>query len=164
MNLSPTLLQASELGVRLEIVNGLPLWEAQPVYRHQKHIERILRGITRCEDSPPACECVHAVDVYIQFPNGLKRPDISIFCREPSEEEQDSALTMIPEAVIEVVSKGFEAKDLEFGPPFYLSQGVKDVIVFDPLTLLVLHVRRDKTTRQVSPVVIALEAGCRVLV
>jgi hypothetical protein len=44
-----------------------------------------------------------------------------------------------------VVSKGFEAKDLEFGPPFYLSQGVKDVIVFDPLTLLVLHVRRDKT-------------------
>ncbi len=47
---------------------------------------------------------------------------------------------------------------------FNLSQGVKDVIVFDPLTLLVLHVRRDRTTRQVSPVVIALEAGCRVLV
>lgn len=164
MTLSSTLLQASELGIRLEIVNGLPLWEAQPVYRHQKHIERILGGITHCQDSLSACECVHALDVYIQFPNGLKRPDISIFCREPSEEEQDSALTMIPEAVIEVVSKGFEAKDLEIGPPFYLSQGVKDVIVFDPLTLLVLHVRRDRTTRQVSPVVIALEAGCRVLV
>jgi Cft2 family RNA processing exonuclease len=29
---------------------------------------------------------------------------------------------------------------LEIGPPFYLSQGVKDVIVFDPSTLLVLHV------------------------
>jgi Uma2 family endonuclease len=71
---------------------------------------------------------------------------------------------MIPEAVIEVVSKGFEAKDLEIRPPFYLSQGVKDVVVFDPLTLLVLHVRKNRTTRQVSPVAIDLECGCRVLV
>ena len=164
MSLSPILLQASELGIRLEIVNGLHIWEAQPVYRHQKHIERIVQGITKMDSTPTECECIHAVDVYIQFPNGLKRPDISIFCKEPSEEEQDSALTMIPEAVIEVVSKGFEAKDLEIGPPFYLSQGVKDVIVFDPLTLLVLHVRKDRTTRQVSPVVIELECGCRALV
>ena len=47
MSLSPILLQASELGIRLEIVNGLPIWEAQPVYRHQKHIERIVQGITK---------------------------------------------------------------------------------------------------------------------
>ncbi|CAK8716558.1 MAG: putative restriction endonuclease [Candidatus Electronema aureum] len=162
MTLSNTLLQASELGIRLEIVNGLAIWEAQPVYRHQKHIERIVQGIeqTACSD----CACVHAVDVYIQFPGGLKRPDISIFCQEPGEEEQDSALTMIPEAVIEVVSKGYEAKDLEIGPPFYLSQGVKDVIVFDPFTLLVLHVRRDRAVRHVSPVSIELECGCRILV
>jgi len=53
---------------------------------------------------------------------------------------------------------------LEIGPPFYLSQGVKDVIVFDPLTLLVLHVRKNRTTRQISPVEIDLECGCRVLV
>lgn len=164
MSLSPILLQASELGIRLEIVNGLHIWEAQPVYRHQKHIERIVQGLAKTDDSKAECECIHAVDVYIQFPNGLKRPDISIFCREPSEEEQDSVLTMIPEAVIEVVSKGYEAKDLEIGPPFYLSQGVKDVIVFDPFTLLVLHVRKDRATRQVSPVVIDLECGCRVLV
>ena len=164
MSLSPILLQASELGIRLEIVNGLPIWEAQPVYRHQKHIARIVQGIAKPNIAPSACECVHAVDVFVQFPNGLKRPDISIFCREPSEEEQDSVLTMIPEAVIEVVSKGYEAKDLEIGPPFYLSQGVKDVIVFDPLTLLVLHVRRERTTRQVSPVNIELECGCWLLV
>lgn len=164
MSLSSTLLQANELGIRLEIVGGLPIWEAQPVYRHQKHIERIVQGITKCSSAGSACECVHAVDVYVQFPNGLKRPDISIFCKEPNEEEQDCALTMIPEAVIEVVSKGYEAKDLEIGPPFYLSQGVKDVIVFDPLTLLVLHVRKERTTRQVSPVSIELQCGCRVLV
>jgi Uma2 family endonuclease len=164
MSLPPTLLQASELGIRLEIVNGLPIWEAQPVYRHQKHIERIVQGITKSDITQPECECTHAMDVYIQFPNGLKRPDISIFCREPGEDEQDSALTMIPEAIVEVVSKGYEAKDLEIGPPFYLSQGVKDVIVFDPLTLLVLHVRKNRTTRQISPVVIELECGCRLLV
>ena len=85
--------------------------------------------------------------------------DISIFCREPTEEEQDEALTLIPEAVIEVVSKGYEAKDLEIGPPFYLSQGVKDVIVFDPATLLVLHVRKDHVMRSVAPVEIALQYG-----
>jgi len=164
MSLPPTLLQASELGIRLEIVNGLPIWEAQPVYRHQKHIARIAQGITKSDITQSKCECTHAMDVYIQFPNGLKRPDISIFCREPSEDEQDSALTIIPEAIVEVVSKGYEAKDLEIGPPFYLSQGVKDVIVFDPLTLLVLHVRKNRTTRQISPVVIELECGCRIIV
>ena len=103
--------------------------------------------------------CVHIADVYISFPDGsLKRPDISVFCREPDEEEE--AVSLVPEAVIEVISKGYEAKDLEIGPRFYLSQGVKDVVVFDPYTLLVLHVRRDRVTRQVSPVEIELECGC----
>ena len=64
------------------------------------------------------------------------------------------------EAVVEVVSRGYEAKDLEIGPRFYLSQGVKDVVVFDPYTLLVLHLRRDGASRYVSPVELELEAGC----
>jgi Uma2 family endonuclease len=161
MGIDSRLLRANELGVRLEIVNGLPIWEAQPLYRHQKHVERIARTI-RSTVPADACQCVHALDVYVQFPSGLKRPDISVFCREPADEEQDEALTLIPEAVIEVVSKGYEAKDLEIGPPFYLSQGVKDVIVFDPATLLVLHVRRDRVARKVSPVEIQLECGCQV--
>lgn len=160
-----TLLHADELGIRLEIVGGLPIWEPQPLYRHQKHVDRIRSSIAPLKGGNGTdCACVHVSDVYIQFPNGLKRPDISIFCREPDESEQDGALTLIPEAVIEVVSKGFEAKDLEIGPPFYLSQGVRDVVVFDPATLLVLHVRKEKTARRVSPVDIALECGCAVRV
>ena len=155
------LLTADQLGIRLEVVNGLSIWEAQPLYKHQKAVERIAQSIRRSREH---CACVHAMDVYVQFPNGLKRPDVSIFCREPSEEEQESALTLIPEAVIEVVSKGYEAKDLEIGPPFYLSQGVKDVVVFDPATLLVLHVRYGKAERLVSPVEIALQCGCTVTV
>jgi Uma2 family endonuclease len=111
---------ADELGTRLEIVNGLPIWEAQPLYKRQKAVERIAQAI-RPGNGGSKCWCVHVMDVYVQFPNGLKRPDISIFCREPTEEEQENAPTLIPEAVVEVVSKGYEAKDLEIAPPFYLS-------------------------------------------
>lgn len=150
---------AAEAGVRLEIMNGLPTWEAQPVYRHQKAVERIASSI-RKRSSDASCLCIHALDVYVQFAAGLKRPDISIFCREPTEAEQDAALLMVPEAVVEVVSKGFEAKDLELAPSFYLSQGVKDVLVFDPSTLLVLHVTVDGAKRHTSPVVIDLVCGC----
>jgi hypothetical protein len=70
----------------------------------------------------------------------------------------------VPEAVIEVVSKGYEVKDLEIGPGFYLSQGVKDVLVFDPTTLLVLHARRDGTDRRASPCELSLECGCNCIV
>lgn len=161
VDLRQLLLRSDEAGVRLEIVNGLPTWEAQPLYRHQKQVERIAGSIDRADAA--ACDCVHALDVYIQFPNGLKRPDIAIFCREPSEAEQDAVLTLIPEAVVEVVSRGYEAKDLEIGPPFYLSQGVKDVIVFDPRTLLVLHVRQGGVERLVSPVRIELACGCHLV-
>ena len=159
-----TFLRADELGIRLEFVAGLPIWEPHPTYKHQKAVDRIRATIVRTPSSDegvdPRCECIHASDVYISFPDGsLKRPDIAIFCREP--EEEDEAITLVPEAVIEVVSKGYEAKDLEIGPQFYLSHGVKDVVVFNPYTLLVLHVRRDGVTRRVSPVEIELECGCK---
>lgn len=154
------LLQADELGVRLEIVGGLPIWEAHPILKHQRAIDRIRASITPAAPTDtPGCPCIHVSDVYVRFPDGsLKRPDISIFCREPDEEEE--AVTLVPEAVIEVISKGFEAKDLEIGPRFYLSQGVKDVVVFDPYTLLVLHVRTDAAARHVSPVTLELQCGC----
>ena len=160
-------LRADELGIRLEIVGGLPIWEPHPVYKHQKAVDRIRATIQNVSLSSDAkgndYACIHTPDVYISFPDGsLKRPDISIFCQEPEEEEE--AITLVPEAVIEVVSRGYEARDLEIGPHFYLSQGVKDVVVFDPYTLLVLQVRRDGVTRRVSPVEVILECGCKCIV
>src|SRR3989442_12369686 len=135
-------LKADELGIRLEIVKGLPIWEPYPVLKHQKAVDRIresIKQINTNKESDSKCKCIHHADIYINFPDGsLKRPDISIFCEEPNEEEE--AITLIPEAVIEVISKGYEAKDLDIGPKFYLSQGVKDIIVFDPYTLIVLHI------------------------
>lgn len=157
MPIDPKFVRAEELGIRLEIVRGLPIWEAAPAWRHQREVDRIRASIAPREGTQ--CGCVHAADVYVQFPDGsLKRPDVSLFCREP--DELDDAVTLVPKAVIEVVSKGYEAKDLEIGPSFYLSQGVLDVIVFDPSTLLVLHVRRDGARRLVSPQHIELECGC----
>ena len=76
-------------------------------------------------------------------------------------EDEEEAIKLVPEAVIEVISRGYEAKDLEIGPEFYLSQGVKDVVVFNPYTLVVLHVRRDEAVRHVSPVDLKLLCGCR---
>ncbi len=143
------------------IVGGLPIWEAHPVLKHQRAVDRIRASIKKPPSLPAdsGCPCIHYADVYVRFPdNSLLRPDVSIFCREP--DEQDEAITLLPEAVIEIVSKGYEAKDLEIGPRFYLSQGVKDVIVFDPATLLVLHVQQNGAARHVSPVTISLQCGC----
>ncbi len=153
--------QADELGIRLEIIGKLPIWEAHPVWRHQKAIDRIRATIEPLPSPDNAhCPCIHASDVYINFPDGsLKRPDIAVFCQEP--EEDDEAITLIPQAVIEIISKGYEAKDLEIGPQFYLAQGVKDVVVFNPYTLVALHIRRDGVQHLVSPTEILLECGCR---
>jgi hypothetical protein len=157
-------LDADHLGIRLEIMGGLPIWEAHPVVKHQRAVDRIRASIRPRDPGRVGggdCGCMHLADVYVSFADGsLKRPDISIFCREPEEE----VITLISEAVIEVVSRGFEAKDLELAPHFYLAQGVKDVVVFDPYSLLVLHVRRDRVTRAVSPTPIELECGCQCLV
>lgn len=165
-------LDAEGSGIRLEIIGGLPVWEAAPVVRHQRAIDRIrasIRSTSKFTGQPApgeeggGCGCIHLSDVFVSFPDGsLKRPDIAIFCREP--DEQDEAITLIPEAVVEVISKGYEAKDLELAPHFYLAQGVKDVLIFDPYTLLVLHIRRDGVQRLVSPVAVQLECGCECVV
>lgn len=97
--------------------------------------------------------------LYIRFPDGsLKRPDLAIFYRRP--DEQDQAITLIPEAVIEIISTGSEAKDLEMAPYFYLAQGVKDVVIFDPYTFFILHARRDGRNRFTSPQHFRFECGC----
>jgi Uma2 family endonuclease len=140
-------------------VGGLPIWESSPLIKHQRAIDRIRASITAVAPSTGRCACIHLADVYVSFPDGsLKRPDVAIFCEEP--EDDDEPIKTIPEAVIEVISKGYEAKDLEVAPRFYLSHGVKDLVVFDPYTLVVLHVRRDGVQRLISPVQIKLECGC----
>lgn len=154
------LLRAEELGIRLEIVDGLPIWEASPVLKHQLAVDRIRESIRRVSED---CSCLHVADVYVEFQDGsLKRPDISIFCRTP--DERDEAVKLLPEAVIEIISKGYEKKDLEIGVPFYVSQGVKDIVVFNPYTMEVLHFRENEKRELMSPVEIKFECGCNCVV
>jgi Uma2 family endonuclease len=155
-DVDPLFLKADELGIRLEIVRGLPTWEASPAYRHQRAVDEVRSTIRSLGGR---CRCVHVADVYVRFPDGsLKRPDVSIFCREP--DELDDAVTLVPAAVVEVLSPGYEAKDLQIGVGFYLSQGVKDVLVFDPRAGSVVHARRDGTKTLVGPQPFELECGC----
>src|SRR2546423_10979059 len=103
MTLEEIAFQAAEdLGIRLESVGGWTVWEAHPVARHQKATDRIRASIRPPKGMGLSCACYHLADVYIRFPDGsLKRPDISIFCREPDEE--DEAITLVPEAVVEIL-------------------------------------------------------------
>ena len=152
---------ADDAGVKLEITGGIPTWEAFPGMRHQKTIGRIFVSVERLSGSE--CACFQVSDAYIKFPDGsLKRPDIAIFCEEPP--DIDEAYPQIPEAVLEVLSKDYEKKDTEIGAPFYLEQGVKDVILFDPRTREVTHRRHDGTRLLKSPVKIELECGCQITV
>lgn len=157
-NIDAALEAADELGIKLEIVNGLTIWEGSPVYKHQKAIFRIQNSIQPSRERGSDCECYHASNVSLLFPDGSKkRPDVAIFCAEPPEDEE---IRMIPEAVIEVISKDYEKKDTEISAPFYLLQGVKDVILFDPYSRAVTHLRRDTRRDLTSPVHIDLECGC----
>ncbi|MCY7348664.1 MAG: Uma2 family endonuclease [Pyrinomonadaceae bacterium] len=158
MNLQ--LLNAEELGIKLEVAGNLRIWEASPVIKHQLEIDRIRDSIKKVENDGVTCECIDIADIYVQFADGsLKRPDVSIFCELPKEMEE--ATKSVPEAVIEVISKKYEAKDLEISPPIYLANGVKDVVVFNPYTNEVVHFRRDETRNLASPVEIEFECGCR---
>ena len=146
MEISEELQYAAEgIGIKLELVGGIPVWEALPVFKHQQTLFRIQNSIRRPTGTNGAengCGCVQVADLELRFPDGSqKRSDISIFCREP--DEQESAVTLLPEAVIEIISKGYEAKDMLVSIPFYLSQNVKDIIVFNPYTNRVTHVRGD---------------------
>lgn len=99
------------------------------------------------------CGCAHVASVYIQFPDGsLRRPDIALFCREP--EEVDEAIPQIPQ----VRPRTSRSAQGSTSP-----RGYKDVVVFDPYTPLVLHLRKDRVERHISPVTLRLE-GCELTV
>lgn len=162
MSLSPEelILQADALNVRLEIIRGLPVWEASPVAEHQLEVDRI-RARLRPEEGA-GCACFHLADVLFRFADdSLKRPDIAVLCERPDSTLLSNALPLVPEAVIEIVSAGYERKDFDLAPSFYLSFGVRDVIILDPRTKLVYHHRQDGVKRLESPVTIELECGCR---
>ena len=147
--------------VRLERTAGVPTWEPMPGPRHQRAIDRIRATIGPSGHADAdGCGCYHLADVLIRFPDGsYRRPDIAIFCVDPP--DVDEALTTVPAAVIEIVSPGYEYKDLALGAPFYLAQGVRDVVMHDPRSGMVTHFRSSDTRVHQSVVTLDLLCGCR---
>ena len=150
---------AHEAGIKLEYVNGIPVWEASPVIRHQsKTLEIQFSMMSFAKES--GCDCIPLADISIRFPDGsLKRPDISVYCAMPP--ERDTSTTQIPEAVIEIISKGYEKKDSEISLPFYLAQRIADIALFDPATNRVAHYQEGKLNEYDSPVELTFACGCR---
>ena len=95
----------------------------------------------------------------MRFTEGsFRRPDIAIFRKDPP--EVDAALNIVPTAIIEIVSVGYEYKDLALGAPFYLGQGIADVIVQAARSGMVTHFRPSGTNVYQSPVTLELRCGC----
>jgi Uma2 family endonuclease len=158
-------IKLDELGYKVELTAGLTTLELSPMAGHQDAIDAIRSSIRLVQGSSLTCACVHKSDVYVRFSDGsLKRPDISVFCRQP--DEVWTPITLLPEAVIEVISEGYESKDLELNPPFYLSNGVKNILIFDPRSKVILHFRKEWTEPKEfsSPARFELECGCEVTI
>ncbi len=102
--------------------------EASPTSRHQKALQCIERSLRPIPGHSGGCACFALADTLIRFNDpdrSIKRPDLAIFCVEPP--DTDGALEMIPAAVVEVLSLGYEEKDLGAdGAPFYLAHGVHE--------------------------------------
>lgn len=148
-------------GVRLEYVAGMPYWEMMPGARHHDALMTIWSRLSNEQGGSDDCGCFPYAELTLGFPDGsVKTPDLSIFCERPAERE--GLVHLIPEAVVEIISPGYERKDLEIGPTFYLAQGVKDIIVFDPRSNLITHFRRDGVQSSIAPQVFELECGCTV--
>jgi len=147
--------------VRLEFVRGHPRWELSPAIHHQRVVDRVRATIQPDRTSASPCGCFHYADVLIKIGDSFKRPDIAIFCDDPP--DQETALEILPVAVIEVISEGYEEKDLgEDGAPFYVEQGVWDVIVLDPRSREVHRFRPGQPKALLkSPVELELQCGCR---
>ena len=154
---------AQDAGIRLEVHQGLPIWEFLPSPIHTIETKRIEGSIRSNSHDKSGCGCFSFQDMSVRFPDGsIRRPDISVFSELPAATQE--ATSLVPAAVIEVVSPGSEVKDLELSPAFYLMHGVLDVVVFEPRTGVVSHFRRTGHAQHASPIELDLECGCLVTV
>lgn len=155
---------SQEVNWRFEKLRGIAVCEANPTPFHQMEIDRI-RASVRIVN--PNVSGIHVANVLFSFEDDtFVQPDIAFLAELPKPLETYEALNVVPTAVIEVTSLGFERKDLDFKPQFYLSNGVKDILIFDPRSKIILHHRKEWTEPKEfsSPARLELECGCEVTV
>lgn len=155
--------QAEEIGLRLEMTAGGMTWEAMPGQRHQDLTLSIVNSVRSPEVGGRECGFHRVFDVAVWLRDGtVKQPDVSIFCARPPEDE--GFIHSVPEPVIEITSPGYEEKDLIHGPPLYLRNGVKDVLVLDRRDGTVHRFTSEGKSLQPSPTQFELACGCSVTV
>ena len=153
---------ADHSAVKIQMTAGMPTWEAMPGRRHQRINLAVVNSVRRAPQTKGDCGCHAVIDVYIRFPDGsFRSPDAAIYCDEPP--DVDGALEMLPVAVVEIVSAGYEAKD-RIGLPFYLEQGIADVALYDPRTGEVIHATTHGRTIYTAPVDLTFACGCVVTI
>lgn len=140
-----------------------PIWEASPSPLHQMVVRTIERSIEPVPGDGDGCACYTLADAYFRLPDAsLVRPDIAILSRIPP--RQREALKIVPAAVIEVVSPGYETKDYDEMPPIYLANGVCDVLVVDVERGVVTHFTPAAREEVSLPAVRTLRSDCRCLI
>ena len=143
---------------KFEMVKGIGVWEASPVYNHQMIILDIQVSLL-ANRKPNGCECNPVSDATIIFPDGsVKRPDIAIYCHKPN--NSNKALRELPRAIIEIMSHGYEKKDTAISIPFYLLHGIENVVLLNPRTNKVLHYHSGIIEDLISPVNLTFACGC----
>lgn len=148
--------------VKIQMTDGVPTWEAMPGFKHQRIVQSTFLSVRRMPNSENDCGCHRFLDVMIRFPDGsFRSPDIAIYCQEPP--DVDGAGDVIPVAVIEIVSQHYELKD-QIGLPFYLSQGIADVVLYDPRTGEVIHATPQGQTTHTAPAELEFACGCAVTI
>lgn len=152
---------AHEAGFKIEVAQGLPVFEVMSSPMHNEDLFEIAKTIRRAPGVPGDCGCHLLNDVTIRFPDGsYRRPDISIFCVRPPRVR--AAVTLVPTAVVEALSPSSIVKDTVLSPDWYLSQGVRDVFLYDPEGLTVDHIRASGRERHAVPIELETETGCLV--
>lgn len=153
---------AHDIGLNIEIAGGLPIYELAPSMVHQEDLFEIAKTVRKGSRAIESeCGCHVRFDALIRFPDGsYRRPDLSIFCTRPP--RLRTAATQVPTAVVEALSPSSIVKDTELSPSWYLSQGVRDVFVYDPEGLTVDHIRASGRERHEVPVEFETETGCLV--
>lgn len=148
-----------EGGIRLEMVEGMPIWEASPGVRHQAIILQAAAALMHEHKQTDGCGCHPHFDIYVRFPDGsYKRPDLAIYCEQI--ELVEKATWVVPDAVVEVISRGYAKKDVDIGAPFYLKHGVKDVVLVNPPANSARHLTQSESTEHKFPGKVKLSIGC----
>jgi hypothetical protein len=144
--------------VDLYLVEGLPVWEASRIPRHQIAIDRIRQSI-----QPGAgCAGYHLYNAWLRLgARTLISPDIAIYPVVPP--AADVALTIVPVAVVEVLHPDYVAKDRAL-VPVYLAAGVLDIILFNEETGGIMHYSMKLARELISPQTIVLTCGCQITI